>query len=576
MDKRFSQAEGKNFRYAIMCSGTSFQIWQRQAIESLLEVGAEPVLLIKDANKETNNYNQSKFTSFKKKFTRNFLWKIYRRYFDMPKAMQQVDMPESFKALPSVDCVVEYQGKYSQYFKQQDIDTLKFFNLDFILKFGFGITRGEILSVARYGIWSFHHDDEIYYRGGPPCFWEIYHGACYTGSMLQRITDVLDGGIILKKGFFSTINYSYAKNLDQAYFESANWPKQVCQDISAGIADYLDASPSNSKAPIYKDPGPVAVFIFMLKILRNRFLHFWKVWCHVEIWNIGKLSVPIAECLIGDDSFKNISYLTHHKKKSFAADPFGLVTKDRRFILYEKLNYSGRAPLKTGMICELNEQEDQQNTRPVMNLSCHASYPYLFEDNEQVYCVPETYELNQVCLYALEAKTNVWYKKGILIDKFSAVDPTVFHFDGYWWLICTNKASGANIALWIWYSEDGILGPWKSHPANPVKRDVRSTRPGGTPFIYEGQLYRPSQDCTGGTQWRLVINRVDVLTPKAFHETPVRIIDPIAPIFKDGLHTLSAFGNETLIDGKRLRFSIDPIVSRIRTRIKSSKARSIG
>ena len=46
-------------------------------------------------------------------------------------------------------------------------------DLDVILRFGFNILRGEVLTSARYGIWSFHHGDNEFYRGGPPLFWEV-------------------------------------------------------------------------------------------------------------------------------------------------------------------------------------------------------------------------------------------------------------------------------------------------------------------------------------------------------------------------------------------------------------------
>ena len=43
-------------------------------------------------------------------------------------------------------------------------------------------------------------------------------------TVLQRLTDRLDGGIVLAKGWFRTIDHSYVRNRDQAYFGSAGWP----------------------------------------------------------------------------------------------------------------------------------------------------------------------------------------------------------------------------------------------------------------------------------------------------------------------------------------------------------------
>ena len=93
------------------------------------------------------------------------------------------------------------------------------------------------------------------------------------------------------------------------------------------------------------------------------------------------------------------------------------------------------------------------------------------------------------------------------------------------------------------------------HALNPVKMDVRSARPAGTPFIHKGVLYRPAQDCSNAYGGRIAINRVNRLTATEFDEETVKFIEPfIDGPFPDGIHTLSAVGDITLVDGKRERF----------------------
>ncbi len=113
----------------------------------------------------------------------------------------------------------------------------------------------------------------------------------------------------------------------------------------------------------------------------------------------------------------------------------------------------------------------------------------------------------------------------------------------------TQHCSGTKDAG-IWYADD-LLGPWRPHDGNPVKTDVRSSRSAGTPFAHEGHLYRPTQDCSRTYGARVVLNRVNKLTPEEFVEEAVREISPIAP-YSDGVHTLSSCGEMTLIDGKRV------------------------
>ena len=99
---------------------------------------------------------------------------------------------------------------------------------------------------------------------------------------------------------------------------------------------------------------------------------------------------------------------------------------------------------------------------------------------------------------------------------------------------------------------------------NPVKSDIRSSRPGGTPFVVDGVLHRPSQDDSRVYGGRLVINRVVELTPDRFGEEPVRAVGP-DPAYPDGLHTLSAAGRRTLVDGNH-RHLVPDAFRRVATR----------
>jgi hypothetical protein len=54
----------------------------------------------------------------------------------------------------------------------------------------------------------------------------------------------------------------------------------------------------------------------------------------------------------------------------------------------------------------------------------------------------------------------------------------------------------------------------------------------------------------------VVINRVLTLTTTAFREEPAAFVEPdVNGPYPDGLHTLSAVGGMTLIDGKRLQLA---------------------
>ena len=94
------------------------------------------------------------------------------------------------------------QTKYRDYFRDKDIDKISTYNIDVFIRFGFRILSGRVLKSAKYGIWSFHHGDNEYKRGGPAGFWEFYERQEKTGAVLQILSEDLDNGLIIGKNIF--------------------------------------------------------------------------------------------------------------------------------------------------------------------------------------------------------------------------------------------------------------------------------------------------------------------------------------------------------------------------------------
>lgn len=101
----------------------------------------------------------------------------------------------------------------------------------------------------------------------------------------------------------------------------------------------------------------------------------------------------------------------------------------------------------------------------------------------------------------------------------------------------------------MWFAPS-LDGPWQPHPLNPVKSEVTSSRPAGTPFVHDGRLFRPAQDDSGSYGRAMVINEVLRLTPEAFDEVVATRLGPFGSGRPLGPHTLSAAGDRTLLDGK--------------------------
>src|SRR5262249_1137297 len=88
---------------------------------------------------------------------------LYDAYLRFDERMRPANHP-----LDNVDCTlllggienieVEPMGKkFIHKFPPEALDKIRAKDLDVLLRFGFNILSGEILTVARYGVWSYHH-----------------------------------------------------------------------------------------------------------------------------------------------------------------------------------------------------------------------------------------------------------------------------------------------------------------------------------------------------------------------------------------------------------------------------------
>lgn len=69
-------------------------------------------------------------------------------------------------------------------------------NCDVVVRYGFGLIKGEILDATKYGVLSFHPADIRKYRGlGAPQAW--LDGCDVMGMTLQRLNEEIDGGEIV-------------------------------------------------------------------------------------------------------------------------------------------------------------------------------------------------------------------------------------------------------------------------------------------------------------------------------------------------------------------------------------------
>lgn len=206
--------------------------------------------------------------------------------------------------------------------------------------------------------------------------------------------------------------------------------------------------------------------------------------------------------------------------------------------------------------------------RSVVEGPGHVSYPYVYEDAAgRRFATAENAENGVVPRYEVGAEGG-WHRAEPMLA-FPGLDPTVFEFDGLWWLFATDARVQRMDALHAWYA-DSPVGPWRPHAANPIKVDVRSSRPAGAPFRHDGHLYRPAQDGRDGYGSAIALCRIDRLTPDAFAETVVARVRPLGGR-EHGIHTLAGAGGVTVVDGKRRIVVPTTLRERIRGKLDAAR-----
>jgi hypothetical protein len=229
-----------------------------------------------------------------------------------------------------------------------------------------------------------------------------------------------------------------------------------------------------------------------------------------------------------------------------------VVRDGRIFIFYEFFDY--RSFLGKLHCVEFGNPGNEAHSVETINTSGHASYPFIFEYRGEVFCVPETRSAGKISLYVATEFPYTWTYHRTLVHEFAGVDPSIIEYNGLWYLFFGAGNSGHD--LHIWYAEDP-LGVWHSHRKNPVRSGCFDTRPAGTLFIDNGVLYRPAQDGTKTYGGGIIIYKVSVLSPEEFREVADTTLVPSSEwLYSDGLHTLSAVGDMTLIDAKRYVFAL--------------------
>lgn len=545
LHKRYSLISGPGnessvLTFGLLVNGLDLEAWQAEAVQLLVSEGHILKFVVVNGASEIRPTILKRIKSYP---FNKILFRLWHRYLFRPYSKKAVSLSFLLSNTQIIRCTPIIK-KQRNLLPDDVIAQLKSFQPDFILRFGFNIISGAILELAPFGVWSFHHGDEMLYRGGPPGFWEFMHHAPSNGVILQKLTEELDKGFVLKKNWYPVVYHSYKSHLNQIYSESTLLPLQVCRQIqSAGFSAKL----SETKARIFHPPTNGEMLHFVALSLYRRLAFHLKDLFRQEDWHVGiqdKSAIPKAQ------EGNPFSMVPLAKKGCYTADPDVIRIGDDDVILAEEFSYRNGK----GRIIALKSSESFQKTHLVLEEENHLSFPHVFKANQKTWMIPESWEAKAIKLYEIEPESLKASFVESLLTGYEAVDPILFQHQNRWWLFFTLK-SMPSVHLYAFYS-DAMTGPFLPHHQNPVKSDIRSARNAGKTYVRNHSLFRPAQDCSLHYGRAINICEIVSLTPELFEEQIVERIEPKTDTsFSRGVHTLNSNEQYTVFDGKRFSSS---------------------
>ena len=436
---------------------------------------------------------------------------------------------------------------FRDYFTEDIVTPLLDFDIDVLLRYEFGIISGDILTLPKYGIWSFHHGDNDINRGGPAGFWEARNKEAYVGATLQKLSDSLDGGDIIDKMYYH-VSPSYFLNNKEVRLASIEILIKNLRLLSMGRFQV-----ESSKVyfnPLYRSPHIKDVLMYLLffygwlfdKVLKKLSSYF---------YNRGKWNL-----FIGDGKFENAVLYKCARivppKNEFWADPFLLKKDNATWVFFENYDYQlDRGKISCGKLinnafCEIKD---------ILTTDYHLSYPSLFEYANTLFMIPESNEARNLQIWRCIEFPLKWELEKTLFEGEIISDAQYFEDNqGSRWLFLNKREyqDVKTVEMWIYKIIGEGFDDLKSHVLNPVSYDCRNSRNAG-PMYYneEGELIRPSQDHSFGQYGsKLVLNKIVALTIDDYKHVELNRIEPNFISKLDGIHHLHQIEDRFVFDAR--------------------------
>ncbi|MCU0654127.1 MAG: hypothetical protein MUF64_02170 [Polyangiaceae bacterium] len=461
--------------------------------------------------------------------------------------MEPVLLRDEIEGVPRLQ-ELPRRTQFSDYFSDATLEELRKLEPDYLLRLGFRILRGPVLSCASRGVLSFHHGDPAENRGMPSGFYEVLEGWGRAGVVLQVLSEALDGGEFLLQHSITPDPASVLRTRDRLYEASVTL---LAKALRSGLLARRTPGATSPAAPpfqfydrpLYRIPSNEWMARRLTRWGARRATESLAARTFQEQWVL--LVHPTQTRASTGYQFRA---LHPPSPELFWADPFAIERGGGRWIFFEEFDArQGRgriAYLRIGARAEVLEHG------VALERPYHLSFPGLFEHDGALFMLPETGAAGELQLFRCEQFPARWGLVRAWPFAPALVDPVLFEHEGRTWLLASPRGSTNELLLFF---KDGPLldGAWTPHPLNPVVTDVRWARPAGQPFRDGDSWVRPAQNCSHRYGHGIQFRRIVRLSPEAYEEQPVTGISPSFQPGLLGVHTYNFAPSFTVMDGLR-------------------------
>jgi hypothetical protein len=275
----------------------------------------------------------------------------------------------------------------------------------------------------------------------------------------------------------------------------------------------------------------------------------------VKQWVIGLCRGNIKDIIRTRSFAQDIKWLPLNLIDHFYADPFLLNTGNGEInILFEDFTLDDFYANISLLV--LDENLKTVNKKILLDTKSHLSYPFIFRENSKTYVFPEAAHSGKLSCYEyIPENQSLSFVQHIL--NLPLLDSTILKFENRYWIFGVLKEKGA-YKLNVYFSHN-LLGPYTSHPGNPLKQSLNGTRSAGNFIEVDGVIYRPTQNCETEYGESITINRIKILNESDVAEEPCMTINiNNKNRFLHGIHTIHTINesdNIIAVDGMKWIFS---------------------